>query len=143
MKSNELRINNLVNIGISRDFKDIHGFIESFNCEKAIVSYNNERHVFLLKYINPIPLTEEWHNKFGVTKNGFGSFEYVLKNNHNLYLTVLFTGDYVMIRQGKNKSIEDDVISIWNKDVIKRNMYVHEWQNLFFTLTGEELEIKS
>jgi hypothetical protein len=91
----------------------------------------------------PIPLTEEWHDKFGIKKNGFNSFEYKLPNKLNLYLTVIFTGDYVMIRQGKKKSIDDDMISIWNKDLIKRDMFVHEWQNLYFALTSEELIIKN
>jgi hypothetical protein len=90
----------------------------------------------------PIPLTEEWHNKFGTSKNGFKSFEYVLPRKNNIDLKVIFTGDYVMLRQGQG-TLEDDVVSIWNKDLTKRDMYVHEWQNLYFALTGEELTIEN
>jgi hypothetical protein len=85
----------------------------------------------------PIPLTEEWHNKFGVQKNGFMSFEYVLQRKNNIDVKVVFQGDYVFLRQGLS-----DVITIWNKDLTKRDMYVHEWQNLYFALTGEELTTK-
>ena len=91
--------------------------------------------------LEPILLTEEWHNNFGVKRNGFNSFEYKIQNKFNFHLTVIFTGDYVMIRQGEKKSIGCDIISVWNKDLIKRNMYVHEWQNLYFLLAGEELYI--
>ncbi len=86
----------------------------------------------------PIPLTEEWHNKFGIQKNGFMSFEYVLQRKNNIDVKVVFQGDYVFLRQGLS-----DVITIWNKDLTKRDMYVHEWQNLYFSLTGEELTTKN
>jgi hypothetical protein len=88
----------------------------------------------------PIPLTEEWHNRFGVIKNGFHSFEYPLPRKNNIDVKVIFTGDYVFLRQGKGNH-EDDVVSIWNKDLTKRDMYVHEWQKLYFSLTGEELKV--
>lgn len=86
--------------------------------------------------LTPIPLTEEWHNAFGVERNGFDSFEYILPRTHNIAIKVIFNGDYVMLRQ------DDDIISIWNKDLTKRDMYVHEWQNLYFTITGIMLKRK-
>ncbi len=97
--------------------------------------------IILLDSLEPIPLTEEWHNKFGVKRNGFLSFEYELPRKNNIDIKVIFNGDYVMLRQGISKSIppENDIVSIWNKDLTKRDMFVHEWQNLYFSLTGEEL----
>ena len=89
----------------------------------------------------PIPLTEEWHNKFGVKINGFKIFEYTLPRKNNLDIKVIFSGDYVMLRQGKGDR-NDDILSIWNKDLTNRDMFVHEWQNLYFALTNEELTIK-
>lgn len=92
----------------------------------------------------PIPLNEEWHNKFGIEKDGFNSFRYELPRNNNMKIVVIFQGDYVFLRQGQtdNKNISDDVISIWNTDLSKRDMYVHEWQNLYYALTNKELTIK-
>lgn len=90
---------------------------------------------YKLKDIEPILMTEEWHNKFGVLKNGFNNFEYKLPMNN----TIVFNGDYVFLRQGNDKPMECDIVTIWNKDLTKRDMYVHEFQNLYLILAGEEL----
>ena len=84
-------------------------------------------------------MTEEWHNRFGVFRNGFGQFEYILERNLNFNLRIIFTQDYIMLRQTTNNPINDDIISIWNKDLVKRNIYVHEWKALYLALSGEEL----
>ena len=89
---------------------------------------------------NPIPLTEEMHNKFGVYKNGFNNFEYELPIKNNFSIKIIFSCDYVFLRQSNSHNIhEDDVVSVWNKDLTKRDMYINEFQNLYFYLTGEEL----
>jgi hypothetical protein len=99
----------------------------------------------IYKSCTPIPLTEEWHNKFGVEKNGFYQFEYELPEKNNFKIRVIFNHEYVTLRQGgiNQKLHEDDLIVIWNKDLTKRDMYLHEWQNLYFALTGQELFIKN
>ena len=91
-----------------------------------------------------IPLTEEMHNKFGGYKNGFNNFEYELPIKNNFSIKIIFSGDYVFLRQSNSHNIhEDDVVSVWNKDLTKRDMYVHEFQNLYFSLCGEELTFKN
>ena len=67
-----------------------------------------------LSHIKPIPLTEEWLLKFGLMsiKTELGFW-----NN----------GDAIYFSYGFEKSIE-----------LK---YVHQLQNLYFALTGEELTI--
>lgn len=94
------------------------------------------------KNFEPISLTQEWHNKFDVHINGFKAFEYKLQNTQNLFITVVFTGDYVMLRQGEKKDSDNEIVSIWNNDVMRRGMYVHEWQNLFRSLTNQELSFR-
>ena len=90
------------------------------------------------------PLTEEMHNKFGVYKNGFNNFEYELPIKNNFSIKIIFSGDYIFLRQSNSHNIhEDDVISVWNKDLTKRDMYINEFQNLYFALTGEELTFKN
>lgn len=87
-------------------------------------------------------MTEEWHNKFGVFKNGFGQFEYILPENRNFNLKVVFIGDYIFLRQAGSGGLHtDDVISLWNKDLVKREITVNEWKDLYFLLTGEHLTI--
>lgn len=90
----------------------------------------------------PIPLTEEWHNKFGIQKNGFMQFEYKVSKRQ----IIVFSDEYVFLldieSMDHKKSHRDNICTLWNTDIKKRNMYVHEWQNLYFALTGEELTIK-
>jgi hypothetical protein len=76
-------------------------------------------------FYQPIPLTEEWLLKFGFEKN---------KNNRFVLLTgdvdILFTEDLDgWVCDGINFSV--NCLS-----------YVHQLQNLYFALTGEELEMK-
>jgi len=135
MRIQDLRIGNYISplgIGVTEveGFSLWDGLIQSTDfAERGIEDFE------------PIPLTEEWHNKFGVIKNGFDSFEYELPRKNNFNLKVIFNGDYVMIRQSSigTSPIDDDIISVWNKDLTHRDMYVHEWQNLYFALTSEEL----
>lgn len=87
-------------------------------------------------------MTEEWHNKFGVFKDGFGQFEYILPNNRNFDIKVIFSHDYIMLRQkASGGALQDDLISIWNRDLTRRNIYVHEWRILYKILAGEALTI--
>ncbi len=122
MKATELRIGNLVN----NNNKPVE--IRA----KHILGINNNAYEF----VEPIPLTEEWLVKFGFEKyweeikegefKGFKSDEHFYKDwirfynsNDNFYQLKSITG-YVPI------TIQ----------------YVHQLQNLYFALTGEELTIK-
>ena len=50
-----------------------------------------------------------------------------------------FSGDYLyIIDSEKRETIPTDIITIWNKDLMKE-FYLHQLQNLIFSLTGEEL----
>jgi len=90
-----------------------------------------------------IELTEEWHNKFGVEIDGHISYVYELPRTLTIRAEVVFSGDYVYLRQrNDDKRFNDSLVTLWNKDLTKRNMYVHEWQNLYQSLTSKELTIK-
>ena len=96
-----------------------------------------------LDLLQPIPLTEEWHNKFGVEINGHLSFVYELPRKNNMRISIVFNGDYVYLRQkNDDKSCNDSLVAIWNTDLSKRDMFVHEYQNLYKALTNEDLKIK-
>ena len=75
------------------------------------------------KDFEPIPLTEEWLLNFGFKKDGseFSIYEY----RYTVYLS------------NKNYFYLCD-----NKKVLTIMYNVHQLQNLYFALTGEELEIK-
>ena len=142
MKVNELRIGNFVYF-IFNNEKIIHSIVSKdihvmHKCER---DYNEESECYY-----PIPLTEDWHNKFGIKKNGFKNFVYELPLTRIAIKTiVVFTQDYVVLRSFdgdmQKPSIADNIVTIWNKDKMKRDMFVHEWQNLYHDLSGEELTI--
>lgn len=75
----------------------------------------------------PIPLTEEWDGKFKFKKTGYRLVCY--ENNKYIFeMTVEETGGFL----GRRKYFVPITIV----------EYVHQVQNLYFALTGKELEIK-
>lgn len=135
MKANELIIGRYYSA--SAEFK---GSIE------AKLNYNGEQRVFLLtkenlililqldleKWVNPIPLTEEWLEKLGFKKNqqrvGTAGaecvpFDYTVDGWHRSDIVIK---DFQL------------AYPIFNVEL----QYVHQLQNLYFALTGEELTIK-
>lgn len=78
-------------------------------------------------WCKPIPLTEEWLLKFGFKKNENGLFK-------------LFNESEVPI-------LLNEDLNGWTCDGINFSVngtqYVHQLQNLYFALTGEELTIKN
>jgi len=72
----------------------------------------------LLKRIKPIPITEKWILKLGFEPTGFDSYSF----------------------DGYEFSFENN--SFFNKTVLVKKYVnsVHQLQNLYFALTGKELE---
>jgi hypothetical protein len=80
----------------------------------------------------PIPLTEEWLLKFGFIKEGT---EYYKKSNDH--------GDVLLFYSPRhNKYWYMAAVERVQYNSTKPIEYVHQLQNLYFGLTGEELEIK-
>ena len=143
MKSNELRIGNLIDrvdyicevVGIDKDGV----IVEPLN-------YEGER--FVEQEIQPIPLTEEWLLNFGfeekewidsydntkvtgLVKDNIWCFCYKYKEKYN----ATYFG-----RRVKTGSFDSDVWRFEEREGQKE--YLHQLQNLHFALTGEELQIK-
>jgi hypothetical protein len=120
MKANELRIGNFTKQGELKSFFEngIHvGFGKCYNFNE----------------LKPIPLTEEWlfkicRNKFSV-KDGWEVeiqgeiFEFFVNDLDDTFF-MKYTG-------GEGVSFGKEI------------KYVHQLQNLYFALTGDELKIKS
>lgn len=130
MEAKELRIGNLVNeevlgdcpiVSISDDGK-IWVEVDNMTIDKE----HNKRRFHLSKgNYNPIPLTEEWLLKFGFQNPAHSwicdKFHLTEWDNYPLNWCVAFN---------KNGAI-----------IIDKLKHVHQLQNLFFCLTGEELKI--
>lgn len=83
------------------------------------ISANGEMSSFIYE---PIPLTEEWFIKFG--------FEVTVNNNHYL--------EHGSIEIGRMSS-KRFYIQIRSENTTLDIKYVHQLQNLYFALTGQEL----
>jgi hypothetical protein len=116
MKANELRIGNLVlSKGVPVQIEEI--------------MWETVRHCFgefPIDYVEPIPLTEEWLLKFG--------FEIKLDNfNWNAGIGINEIGDFKLALR------HTDNFGWFYKSRCTPIKYVHQLQNLYFALTGEEL----
>jgi hypothetical protein len=117
MKANELRVGNYVK-GIGHN---ISWLVEGIETD-YIHSSNAWR---LLSSFEPIPLNTKWLEKFGFEYSEFedlyqkGGYDVDTKDNVYCHFYINEYGD-------------------WYKDI----EYVHQLQNLYFALTGEELTIK-
>jgi len=112
MKVSEVRIGNLVHA-----FRTIWQIdCTDFRSEDLIATYE------------PIPLTEEWLLKFGLTKY---DNEYHFNNFSGLHF--IFKSQWYLYRNDMNS----------NKCLVAYGFeYVHNAQNLIHSITGEELTIE-
>jgi hypothetical protein len=110
MKASELRIGNLVKYKHLSESSSISAF------DISQISDDNSN-------VEPIRLTEEWLLKFGFKKD--------LEND--LYLESTSTSFFVW----QNKRVE--LLDNKNNICISHCKYVHQLQNLYLALTGEEL----
>ena len=133
MKATDLRIGNWVLIPTSMDGIIIPSFPKKV---KGIGIFGGidftepeypENHIVPAVHCAGIPLTEEWLLKFGFkeSKTFFGrnSFE---------------KDGYHLIKNGKYF----EFLVIGSSVILAKIKYVHQLQNLYFALTGKELEIK-
>lgn len=86
--------------------------VESITKDKILIDFH------------PIPLTEEWLLKFGF-------------DSHKSSKELLF-GSLICLERQMNELF---IVNPFDKHQYKID-YVHQLQNLYFALTGEELEIK-
>lgn len=141
MKASDLRIFNWVNDsneGISQI-----GFLDIRSQNVGLINPLGGSHDgTCLEFIKPIPLTEDWLYKFDFYNKG-----YERVNTYEVNTSVMCFGedDKIKIKFVKEwyDSTEDKpnyYIQLYKDyDSIRTIKYVHELQNLYFALTGEEL----
>jgi hypothetical protein len=113
MKVKELRIGNLVaHIGSVCVLEEIG---------EEWVKVTNDQLNTKIDDLIPIPLTEDWLVKFG-----FEVYDFDHKENQYRFKERLFV-------------IRDGLFCDYGSGVVLK--YVHQLQNLYFALTGEELEL--
>jgi hypothetical protein len=135
MKANQLRIGNKVKS------KYTNG-----NPNKWVVVTVTAEHIKTCndfpKWFKPIALTEEWLFRMGFKVNEIETVCYLLKKQtkeeHTIYGIISDEDNFYGFYQGHSSAIDD-----WDSwTILKYVNTVHELQNLYFSLTGEELTIK-
>jgi hypothetical protein len=147
MKATELRIGNLVNINEETRIDNTNELplinplfkIERIDEDGEIIIYSeiNNLHIHCdLESIQPIPLTEEWLFKFGFhLRDGFSNtFKLNIEKHQYDCSEITYSEKEGLLRfsNGKEKGTT----------LIPHIKHVHQLQNLYFSLTGEELTIK-
>ena len=133
MKStNELRIGNLV--------QDEHGFqmevVALFKDDTVYLDFEgNEGDVWEedVKDLKGIPLTEEWLIEFGFIKSGYIPVWMSKRLIHDEIDKI-----DILVNEKKQMYFVPSVFVKWSVEL----KYVHHLQNIYFSLTGQELTIK-
>ena len=139
MKANELRIGNWIkfdnHLGDKRDV-----LVTPRMFRQLGMDLSENLNLELNGYHLPIPLTDEWLVRFGF-KNRF--LEVICQNNKvleiefdgtndNIYQTEICVYERIIV----DGETESDKVNYININHIK---HVHQLQNLYFALTGDEL----
>lgn len=148
MKSTELRIGNYVYtinrsgkvhlpIEITEQIGEVRLFQVNLYDYKKPMAQQYPR-IEAIKNLSPIPLTEEWLLKFGFEKDDL---------TLGLYIKVMLEYNLEIYQNGFSGTLEKD--SLWfitikgyDNQVTFQKRHVHQLQNLYFALTGEELKPK-
>lgn len=142
MDARELRIGNYVSINNPRFFEEIKNIplrVKSITELPDFISVGihhfigEDYHDYHQKncFVEPISLTEEWLLKFGFEKHHKEYYNDVMmlnpiKSSNNEYEIYFFPAALGSASRGR----------------FQRLYFVHQIQNLYFALTGEELTIK-
>lgn len=121
MKVNELRIGNYIE-GKDGSIDEVRELAAGTGLVGKINDNPGEG------YFKPIRLTEEWLVKFGLAKSQYSSMDIVRYNIDETLVVKLYSGGGGSIaHQGIDMTFAD---------------YVHELQNFYFMITGEDLTVE-
>lgn len=148
IKPKELRIGNTLQIEQSGhiEYVTVYGlhpedFYVNIECRDIANGCYDNKH----NDLQQVPLTPEILEKCGFEKDVFMGYQILIDNKEMSTVSkkLYFSGDYLYLEEWRDgvKTYERDLITLWNKDVMK-TFYLHQLQNLIYSLTGEELEVK-
>lgn len=134
MEVKELRLRNWIGFGRKENGDFLIGQVEGLHGDLmgGTVNIKNHDQTFLAQQLFPIPLTEEWLLKFG--------FEDVT----GVYYTLHISPDFKLLlipADGFYPQLNKADENGWQSVSLNKIEFVHQLQNLYFALTGEELLI--
>lgn len=130
MTAQELRIGNYLKTAVLDYVAVAEIWHKTISVSILSDSENLTQYTLDLSNIEPIPLTEEWLLKFGYTETGFMGFEKGFGNNSILHIQFMAGGVITGFIEGDSTYV-----------LIGKIDFVHQLQNLCYTLTGKELTI--
>ena len=128
MKANELRIGNWVMGDSERPYQiELSDFSDWYN--------DHNSHTYG-DHVHPIPITEEWLEKLRFEKDDIREAFYVACGEYRIRVSVnVFSGTLE-----KDSSWFVSVLTGYaNQPMTIVQQYIHQLQNLYYALTGEEL----
>ena len=132
MKANELRIGNLVDLG-----NRIAKVIEINHLACVVVDLEETQDTIEdYERTKPIPLTEEWLLKFGFKKQDYKMSGCSIYKLGNIIIMNSFRDNG---RKDMGITVEGISPPTWS---LANLYFVHQLQNIYFALTGEELVVK-
>lgn len=137
IRVNELRIGNLI-IAMGEDYDQGDNKFHDPDGDEMIVTDIDTFKAIQRDstHYKPIPLTPEWLERCGLTAfigSTIDDNRYYLQVGNNLYLNnYVRSGNWCVEPEGWNKEQ-----TCWSQP-----KSVHQLQNLYFALTGEELNVK-
>ena len=146
LRATDLRIGNwIADHNEEKRFFKVEQITYSDKSNVYYIHYNNGCTKCQVKYLDPIPLSEEVLLKCGFEKYQWQNAMYIKTVFGHLYLH--FYKDRIIT---SFKSITYDYEGqkmkslgfIGRKESVENIIYLHQLQNLFYSLTGEELEVR-
>ena len=128
MKANELRIGNWIHNPVQGvDFKACVIALSEINFEDGN-KIKDDKYRF-----QPIPLTFEWLKRFGFQSDNFTDEDRTpflrIDDDHGSRIIHVLLGGPTLV--------------VFDDNIVSHIKYVHQLQNLYFALTGEELTLNN
>lgn len=155
MKANELRIGNIIGWRLGTG-ELVIGRVHAIESDKIAISEKREtisedgepatgQGFMMLEGVEPIPITDDWLSKFKFRKTeayepGIGT------GKAPLYIITTADNDSVEIMYWQNmfwygyRVYDGGTSELW--EPFAEMKYIHQLQNLYFALVGNELELK-
>jgi len=136
IQTNELRCKNLVKCDISRDNGIYEISMIDWLNSTVRLSGAREQEIVSIAKISPIFITEQWLIDFGF-KNIHDEGDIKFYHKQGVCYNVVLDHDDIRLDMVSGK--DENSVIFWNDS---RFSYVHQLQNLYFALTGQELTKK-
>ncbi len=150
MEAKELRVGNIISV-THEEYGDMLAAITSINdcgdlCLRCLgETCTDEEYECTMNEVYPITLTDDILVKLGFAERKLNSIEQVYYNRqYGCVGRLVFKDYYTLIHIDKHSVLNSDHVEtvFMNEMCLQGRIELHTLQNIWYLLTGEELEIK-